>query len=627
MNNRSKSKLALAMVVHGSEEPENLRRCLNSIARFVDGIFISVTTDDKGVGRVAEEFGAVVDYCPYKFHHTITSKEHKKIRKILGFKPTVEVGDKLFLFDEARNHNFAQVGKEYDWIMWMDSDDVWMNPERLKEVLWIAENKEPVPAEAIFVNYIYLAEIVDGKIREVVIEHLREQIIRNVGVYKWVAPIHETLIEQRPTEKMVTDLCQRLHLSEGERLSKAIFRNIKTLEYSIMQTKGADPRPIYYLGKAYFDLKTEDSLKRAEKLFKIYLFGTEKYGGDNRSGWAEERSQCFSLWADIFRQREQFNNCLKSNMNALIESDKFPVTYLDIALSFLLKEKWESAIRWVKIAAKIEQPHTTLVSNPRDEKARALEILYTASLNLYKIDDAWAAVQKLVELFPDGEKGKAMLERLEFVNDLQERRDTTKALVRIAQHLQKYGEVDKLRMLVASAPNTIKDNPFVADLHKRVFPPKTWEDNEVAIYCGPGFTNWSPKKLEEPGTGFIGGSEEAVIYLSWELAKLGWRVTVYADPGEEEGGYKGVNFLPYYQFNSNDEFNILIGWRRPEFVDGNYRAKKIWIWCHDIQNNLNYTKERLEKIDKVVVLSPWHRTNIPDVPNEKVLISSNGIVI
>ena len=80
-------------------------------------------------------------------------------------------------------------------------------------------------------------------------------------------------------------------------------------------------------------------------------------------------------------------------------------------------------------------------------------------------------------------------------------------------------------------------------------------------------------------------------------------------------------------FNGNDEFNIIVAWRRPDFVDGNYNAKGIYIWCHDIQNPLDYTSERVEKMTKIFVLSPWHRENIPNVPDEKILISGNGITI
>jgi hypothetical protein len=176
-----------------------------------------------------------------------------------------------------------------------------------------------------------------------------------------------------------------------------------------------------------------------------------------------------------------------------------------------------------------------------------------------------------------------------------------------------------------AVPDTIKDNPFMSDLMNKVLPPKKHEDNEVSIYCGPGFTTWSPANLKKKGESFVGGSEEAVMYLAKALNKQGWKVTVYSDPGADEGDWDGVKYLPYFKFNKKDKYNILIAWRRPDFVDWNCEAKKTYIWCHDIINQLDITPERLSKITKLIVLSPWHRTNIPDIPDEKILISSNGL--
>jgi hypothetical protein len=94
---------------------------------------------------------------------------------------------------------------------------------------------------------------------------------------------------------------------------------------------------------------------------------------------------------------------------------------------------------------------------------------------------------------------------------------------------------------------------------------------------------------------------------------------------EDEGEHDGVVFLPYYRFNMQDNFNVLVVWRQPNLLDQNFSAKKIYVWCHDIQNPHDYTKERIKKVEKVIVLSPWHRSNIPNVPDEKILISGNGI--
>lgn len=620
------SKIALTMIVAGYERPESLQNALNSIAKYVDKIYITITspTPDNKLKEALEEYGAVVDYEPDKFFHTFSAKDIKwlksKVRQV-----RVKEGDKVFKFDEARNHNMALVPKEYRWILWFDADDIFRGGEKLRDIV---KNAELNKVQSVFMNYIYQAEIVDGQIKNILIEHLRERLIENTGVYKWIAPIHETLIEQTPTNKAENRECDVLHLSSDKRFAKALDRNIKALELSILQTEGKDPRPIYYLAKAYYDLyvqkeQIEDNLETAMRLFDIYIHGSADAEYLNKSGWGEERSQCWEYLAECYRRKGEHNNSIKACMNALVEDERFPSTYLNIALSHVLKGEWERALFWVKLASHIPQPNTTLVITPRDLQARTLEIIYHSCLQTAKLDEAWAAATKLAGILPDNEEVK---NRVKLTAELRVNRELTKHLVALNNHLLKSGQKEKVPALFMSLPKEIEGNPIVANLKKQYLPPKIWGEDELCIYCGPAFTPWSPKELDSPGQCFVGGSEEAVIYLGRELAKLGWKVTVYGDPGGNEGEYDGVTYLPYFKFNTNDQFNIVVAWRRPSFVDQNIKAKKIYIWMHDIANQLDFTKERLEKISKVMVLSPWHRTNIPKVPDDKVMITGNGII-
>src|SRR3989338_575282 len=84
-----------------------------------------------------------------------------------------------------------------------------------------------------------------------------------------------------------------------------------------------------------------------------------------------------------------------------------------------------------------------------------------------------------------------------------------------------------------------------------------WDQNTIAFLLGKQFTPWTPDGLNKPVETFLGGSEEAVVYLSEELTKLGWKITVYGEPSKKEGIYRGVRWLNYYRFNPKDRFNIL----------------------------------------------------------------------
>jgi hypothetical protein len=62
-------------------------------------------------------------------------------------------------------------------------------------------------------------------------------------------------------------------------------------------------------------------------------------------------------------------------------------------------------------------------------------------------------------------------------------------------------------------------------LRNKATTPKEWSDKSIVIFCGQGYEEWGPHTLDKG----MGGSEEAVVYLSRELSKLGYEVTVYGE--------------------------------------------------------------------------------------------------
>jgi hypothetical protein len=168
------------------------------------------------------------------------------------------------------------------------------------------------------------------------------------------------------------------------------------------------------------------------------------------------------------------------------------------------------------------------------------------------------------------------------------------------------------------------DESFMMQL-SNTRPPKEWADNEIVYYASfaqKHFEEWTPKSLE---TG-IGGSESAVIYLAKEWVKLDYKVTVYCDCGDEGGDYGGVTYKHYNLINFNDKFSTIIFWRTPHFLDlPQLTAKRIFVDLHDIADMNHWTPQRVSKVDKVFFKSKWHRRNLPNVPNSKAVVISNGI--
>ncbi|MFZ5845665.1 MAG: glycosyltransferase, partial [Patescibacteria group bacterium] len=252
------AKIALNMIVAPRDkEADELNRCLKSVAKGVDGIFITITGKNKKVERMARKWGAKISYF-----------------------------DWIKDFSAARNFALSQVPKEYDWIFWCDADDVVHGAENLHTV---AEMAEAGNFSAIFCTYFYEVVLdptrscpdcgLHPAIRRVIIQHLRERLVRNDSSHKWIGEVHETMIEQRPTNKTDNNSFSVIHLATSEDRHGAILRNAEILENKLLKEEGKDPRTLFYLAKAYFDLHDDELYYMAYELTKDYL---------RKSGWSEE---------------------------------------------------------------------------------------------------------------------------------------------------------------------------------------------------------------------------------------------------------------------------------------------------------------------------------------------------
>ena len=90
----------------------------------------------------------------------------------------------------------------------------------------------------------------------------------------------------------------------------------------------------------------------------------------------------------------------------------------------------------------------------------------------------------------------------------------------------------------------------------------------IVIYCNEYGNTWFPRwGPRSPELGGMGGSEEAAIFLSRELAALGHRVEVYADPPEQDWGITpasgGAVWLPLRAFDPDAQPGpeLFVSWR------------------------------------------------------------------
>jgi glycosyltransferase involved in cell wall biosynthesis len=204
--------------------------------------------------------------------------------------------------------------------------------------------------------------------------------------------------------------------------------------------------------------------------------------------------------------------------------------------------------------------------------------------------------------------------------------------------LQKIENKHKLKAAVDSLPKVLASHPAIVAFRNAHFVKETSSGRDLVISCGNTAHPWNPETLKAQGKGFVGGSEEAVIYLSRELAKLGWNVTVYNNCGNKPTrdvvachNHNGVmlhhvvTYRPFWERNFSDKQDVVILWRYPRPLDMPINAPKVFLDLHDAVQEDQFTPTRLQRLTKILVKTQFHRSLLPNVPDSKIAIIPNGM--
>jgi len=551
-----------------ADEAGILKKAIESVAEYIDEII--VVTDKAGslVDAVVEELGGKVYYREWDDN-----------------------------FANQRNFCFEQATG--DWIMWLDSDDIVKNPHKIRPLLKIA----PRDAKAIVVNYVYERD----KYGNTLVEHWRERIVRKEGEYKWVGVLHETLVDNNNPPVVKTKDFEIIH-EHPDFSGKISERNVKILEKEIARQKDAgeevDPRLVYYLGVSYKAMGVYDM---AERLLNAFC---------KVSGWDEQRYDAYIQLSEIGVGADNMDVAADYALLAIKERPDYPDAYYQLGNVYAEFGKFEKCRDWIEVGlSKKQNPNSDWVIQAR--KPQALLNISVAYTNLGQFEESNKCLEELKTLWPR-ERGikKAIKEN----NRLVEHKKISKSFLDIARYNNKYDK-SKNKKLIEAIPKTHKDNPITLQLKWTYGKSKTWDNKSIVIYCGTSFDEWSPKIVKRG----IGGSEEAVINMSLCLTKLGYNVTVYNNCGKQDGTYDGVEYKNHWECNFNDQFNIFIGWRTPELFYKSIKADKKYLWMHDVVENDTFNKTILNNVDKVILLSKYHRSLFPNIPEDKVFYSNNGI--
>lgn len=561
--------IALTMIMKGTEKPEEIARALSSIASHVDAIYITSTqVEDSPAIKLARSFGANMSF----------------------FKWTKD-------FSEARNFALDQIPDDYEWIVWMDTDDVITGASIIREAV-----KQPV--DAIYATYNYEIDK-DGRVLQ---SHPRERIVRK-KLFRWgaqglpVGALHENLTPSKTVRSMFAQEIVWNHYPEEVDRSVKDKRNHEILLNAYeKEGENHDPRTTYYLARSFFDL---GEWTKAEDLFYAYL---------EKSGWDEERATAKNYLGEIYRLNEKPKEAVECYFSAIKERRDIPQYYINLGMAYTDLEKWDDAIHWTTIGLKLPAPKTAMVQTPIQDQVRALDTLYRSFMAKRKIKQAYAVSKELSEV--TGTKWAKKQEK--FAWDILRWTDMSKTVGSIIEELHELKEDEKIEVLLKGLPSSISENGYIQNFKKKYVKPVIWPNKSIVYYVGPGVEQF----WDENSTA-IGGSETAVINLTREWAKDGYKVVVYGVPEKEHVSKDGVEWREWHKFNPNDTFDILINWRNPDLIG--IKARKKIVDFHDVPTYVYFTKELINAVDHFLVKSEYQKSLIDEeAAREKCVVISNG---
>lgn len=577
----------ISLCLIAKNEESNIKNALDSVEKFVDEICVTDTGS-------TDKTKFVLEHLSYA----------DKI-KISDFNPQTNPeaffdDGGIYNFAAARQFNFEQATG--DWILWMDCDDVILNPQNLEALIKVADQQK---IDGYFVWYHYQLKK-DGSPSE---KHWKMQLVRNDQFkFAWKGNVHEDILFRGAYKLAKTESITRVHVKGDATSGQKMIRNVRILNRQLEeQGDNPDPRTLFYLARAYM---TDRDMVSAIPILESYL---------ELSGWREERYEAYWLLSEAYMELGKFEEARQSCLKAIESRPDFPDCYFSMARIYVLEGEFNKAKDWCENGFTKRASEEQVTQFRHRYTSQPLLAYAIILLNLGKLDEALTTIQKALKYEPEDQN---LIDTQKLIEHVRTRRDVAKSYLTIASYLKDSKDSFRIPTILGTVPEDLNDNGIIAKLKYDWMKPKTWPKKSVAILAFGSVEEWSPKNEKKGG---IGGSEEAVINLSKELHKLGWKVTVFTNTGPNSGVYNGVSWKMWTEFNGKDEFDALVLWRHTGLIDYELKARKIMFDIHDVPQYGDWNDEKLKKVTSLMVKTQYHRSLLPEVPDDKVNIVNNGI--
>lgn len=480
-------------------------------------------------------------------------------------------------FAAARNHNLKSA--TCDYFFWLDADDSF-DFSTIPKLVQYAERGN---YDALYLPYNY-AQDEHGNC---IALHHRERLLRTSKGFEWRGAIHESLLQDQDFKAKKLDEPVVVHNSKDHESS--MQRNHKILESQVAGVDNPDPRMVHYLALSYFSLGKYES---AIETFKAYI---------PMSGWDEEVYRSLIKIGEAYFMLNNFDAAMEYTLKAAGMMPSYPDAYLALARYEYAHENWREVLDWVEVAFSKPKPQTMAVVNPQNfDHAK-----FYAAVAQHELGNHVKAYKYLMTT------PEYMREGIE--QDFKDQANL-ETFINLIPELTRFIEPKKL---YKALPYSIKHDRRLKPLRNVAIEPRTWGTRSIVFYCGAGYEEWGAHTLSKG----MGGSEEAVVYLSRELSQLGFDVVVYNSTSKSRTD-GAVKYLPHQEFDERDHFDTLVVWRQPQLAS-KLHANKLIVDMHDI-----LPSQAMRPLQNGVyfVKSQYHRELYPDVPDDNFKVIGNGIV-
>lgn len=490
-------------------------------------------------------------------------------------------------FADARNALLKEV--ETDYWCWIDTDDELVGAENLRDVVQYMEDNN---ITRVFAPYEYSK----NDLGEEIAPHMRERVIKTSHPYKWAGAVHETLVTDQPEVMAKTDKIKVVHHKDQSEYDASIKRNYEILLHEYAK-EPRDPRITMYVAKSLFTMrKFDESIEKFVEHIRT-------------SGSTEDIYQSWMKVSDAHKELGHYDKAIAAGHEGLKLAPEWPDAYFVIGLCYYELEDYDRCITWLQMGLAKPDPETLQIVDPT-VRYRVTMMGALAELQRGKVKEAWKLVNMVKNTSPNYKLVKdyySIFEEAYFEQGAIERANWLAAYVneRGGSPVELLDSLGALKMDIRLAP-----------ARQIAYKPQRWPIGSVVFFCGQTGETWGADTLDNG----LGGSEEAVVYLSRELG----HVDIYCERSDEYTDGT-VKYHPWHTFNPDDTFDVFVAWRQPE-VAANIKARLKLCDLHD-----TIEPERVEAaaryINKFLVKSQWHRDLYPNVPDDKFVIIPNGVVL